>query len=259
MKRRIYATLLVLLMLLPLSATAFAAETENDGAPALYMQTASKAGETVVTVFLQGCDGVTNGRFLVSYDAETVTLASVEASGAYAVNSVNDQTAGTVALAWVGSQLTGETTLMLTLRFETVGKLSRDTVFTAESDGIYADGVLVEVAGATATTALDTTALEQAIAMAEALEQSKYTEQSFAAVEAALLEAKAVLEDPAATQTAIDEATKALNDAMAALKLIEDSVNTGDSTEIGLAFCLAAASLGGVAVLLLQDKRRNNV
>ncbi len=259
MKRRICATILALAMLLLLSTTAFATETETDSLPALSMQAATGEGEMVVTVFLQGCDGVTNGRIIVSYDAEAVVLMRVETSGAYAVSSVNDQTAGTVALAWVGSQLTGETTLMLTLRFQAVGEKPLDTAFTAESDGIYADGELVDVAGATVTTGLDTSALEQAIEKAEGLEKSKYTEKSFEAVEDALREGKAVLENPDATQAEVDAAAKALNDAMAALKLVEDNVDTGDSPAIVLAICLAAASAGGFAVLLDQNKRRSNL
>lgn len=259
MKRRIYATLLALVLLLSFSTMAFAAETEAEDSPALRMQAVQADGEIVVTVFLQGCDGVTNGRFLVSYDAEAVALAGVAASGAYAVSSINDQNAGTVALAWVGSQLTGETTLMLTLRFRTVGETFTETTYTAQSDGIYANGTLVEVMDETVTTARDTFALEQAIQKAEGLDDAKYTEQSFAAVAAALNAAKAVLADPDATQAEVDAAAKSLNDAMAALKLREDNVDTGDSTTIGLAVCLAAASVGGLAVLLAQDKRRNNV
>lgn len=259
MKIRICATLLALVMLLSLSTTAFAAETGTDSSPALRMQTAPGESETVVTVFLQGCDGVTNGRFIVSYDAEAVVLTGVETSDAYAVSSINDQTAGTVALAWVGSQLTGETTLMLTLRFQTVGEISLETTYTADSDGIYADGKLVAVMGGTVKTGLDTSALEQAIEQAEGLEETKYTEKSFAAVQDALRAAKAVLADPDATQAEVDAAAKALNDAMAALKLMEDNVDTGDSIAIGLAMCFAAASAGGMAVLFAQNKRRNRV
>lgn len=256
-KRKIYATLLVLIMLLLLSTTAFA--TETDSLPALHLQAATGEGETVVTVFLQDCDGVTNGRFVVGYDAEAFVLMDVTTSGAYAVSSVNDQTAGTVAFAWVGSQLTGEKTLMLTIRFRAVGEVSQVTTVAAESDGIYADGELVDVAGATVSAGLDTAALEQAIAKAEGLDKSEYTEKSFATVEDALQEAKEVLDDPNATQAEVDAAAQALNDAMAALKLREDNVDTGDSAMIILAVCLAAASAGGFAVLLAQNKRRDNV
>ena len=257
MKRRICATVLALMMLLLFATTAFAAET--DSLPALHMQAVAEGEETVVTVSLAGCDGVTNGRFVVSYDAEAVVLVAVETSDAYAVSSVNDQTAGTVALAWVGSQLTGERTLMLTLRFRAADESAPKTTVTAESDGVYADGELVAVAGAAVTTGLDTSALEEAIAKAEGLDKSKYTEKSFEAVEDALQEAKAVLEDPNATQETVDAAAKALNDAMEALKLKEDNVDTGDSPAVLFAVCLAAASAGGVAVLLAQNKRRSSV
>ena len=155
MTRKIYAILLAFAMLLSLSTTTFATGTEAHSAPSLYMQTAQEEGEMVVTVYLQGCAGVTNGRFIVSYDGSAVALTEVTASDAYEVGSINDQTAGTVALAWVGSRLTGEDTLMLTLRFQAVGESFAGTTYAVESDGIYADGQPVTVAGASVTTKPD--------------------------------------------------------------------------------------------------------
>lgn len=153
MKRRILAALLVLVMAMSMTTVAFAAETGTDGSAALSLEVTPGESETVVTVFLQGCDGVTNGRFVVSYDADVFTLLGVQVSDAYVVSSVNDQTAGTVALAWVGSQLTDEKTLMLTLRFEMDEEIKQDTTYTVESDGTYAGTELVEVAGDSVTVA----------------------------------------------------------------------------------------------------------
>lgn len=258
MSRKIYTMLLAFVMLLSLATTVFAAGSESDSAPALCLQTAREEGETVVTVYLQGCDGVTNGRFLVSYDAEAVVLTNVTVSGAYEVSSIHDQTPGTLALAWVGSQLTGETVLMLTLRFQAVGEPFYETTFTVESDGIYADGEPVTVAGATVTVKPDTSALEQAIEKAEALDKTMYTELTFASVEAALREAKAVMADPEATQAEIDSAVKALNDAMDALELVDENPPTFDSKTIVLTALLTAVSAVGFAALLTRDKRRDH-
>lgn len=65
----------------------------------------------------------------------------------------------------------------------------------------------------------DTSDLIKAITRANCLNESDYTEESFAAVEEALDSAKAVLADPKATQQKIDQAAAALNDAIDALEL----------------------------------------
>lgn len=259
MNRKIYATLLVFIMLLSLSTAVYATGTETDGAPALRIQTRRDEGETVVSIYLESCEGVTNGRFVVNYDADVIVHTSATVSGAYEISSINAQTPGTVALAWVGSKLTGESILMLTLRFQAISDDFVGTTYTVESDGIYADSEELSVAGATITTRPDTSALEQAIKKAEALERSKYTELSFAAVEAALTEAKAVLADPEATQAQIDDATITLNDALDALELIDENPNTFDSKVIVLTAILTAISAVSVTSLLYRDKRRNNV
>lgn len=258
MNRKIYAILMALVMLLTLPTIALATETETDGVPALLMQAQQQEGETVVTVFLQGCEGVTNGRILVSYDAQAVAFASATVSDAYAVSSINDQTAGTVALAWVGSHLTGETVPLLTLRFQIIEETFVSATYTAESDGIYADGEPVEVAEATLTTVQDTSALEKAIQEAEGLNKSLYTEQSFAAVENALREAKTVLADPEATQAELNAAAQMLNDAMAALVLLDENPPTLDNKAMVLAVFLVAASAVCFAALLKRYERRNH-
>ena len=71
----------------------------------------------------------------------------------------------------------------------------------------------------------DTSKLIRAITKANCLDKSKYTEESYAAVEEALANAKAVLADPYAKQQDVDQAAKALNDAMDAL------VETSDTPE----------------------------
>ncbi len=63
----------------------------------------------------------------------------------------------------------------------------------------------------------DTTALEAAIQAAEALVETDYTEESWAALEAAVEQAKALLTDPNATQPQVDAAVAAVKEAMQAL------------------------------------------
>lgn len=140
MRKRIFAMLLVLLLVLPLSVGVSAA----DPAAKLRMSASPGSTETTVRVSLTGCEGVTNGRFAVGYDPEAVTLKSVHASDASAVSSVNAELAGTVSFAWVGSDLTAEETLMLTLVFEHQGSAAEVT-FTAAGVEPAMEGASVTV------------------------------------------------------------------------------------------------------------------
>lgn len=151
MNRRIITMLLALVMALTLTTGVFAAETEANSSAALLLEVIRNEADVAVAVYLQGCDGVTNGRFTVNYDADAVTLTGVQTAAAYAVSSVNDRTAGAVALAWVGSQLTEEKTLMLTLCFQMDPKTA-GTTFTVEENGVYAGTEAVETASDTAYT-----------------------------------------------------------------------------------------------------------
>ena len=63
----------------------------------------------------------------------------------------------------------------------------------------------------------DTSALTKAIKKAKALDENKYTAESYAVVQEALAEAQAVLADKQSTQQDVDEAAAALNAAMDAL------------------------------------------
>ena len=63
----------------------------------------------------------------------------------------------------------------------------------------------------------DTSALTKAIKKAKALDENKYTAESYAVVQEALAEAQAVLADKQSTQQDVDEAAATLNAAMDAL------------------------------------------
>lgn len=142
--------LLALVMVVSMATGTFAAESGTDASAALELEVAQGTDTAVVSVYLTGCNGVTNGRFSVSYNAAALSLTSAVASNAYAVGSVNDRTKGTVTLAWVGSQLSAEKTLMLTLNFKVNSDAAQDLTYSAESLGIYANGTKVDVSAATA-------------------------------------------------------------------------------------------------------------
>ena len=274
-KRRLFAMLAVLAMVLSLAAVVSAEETQ---VPGLKLDVTQTGASVVIAVSLEGCDGVTNGRFTVGYDADVLTLETVETTSAYAMSSVNDETAGTVAFAWVGSALTGESTRMLTLTLAVTGTIDGEMTYTANAEGIYVDTQAVDVADDSVTlgfTTVDTTELEEAVEKAEALKPEDYTADSFAAVETALEEAAAVLADPDATQAEVDAAADKLNAAIKALVQAEDeedettkpsettkptettkpdtggNAGTGDESSIYLWIALLGASFVAIIVFLI--------
>ena len=81
----------------------------------------------------------------------------------------------------------------------------------------------------------DKTALAAAIAKAEAIpaeDESKYTKDSWEAMEKALADAKTLNADANADQTSVDNAAKALEDAIAGLKEVEPTPVPADKTKL---------------------------
>lgn len=112
MKKRIIAMLLAVLFVLSLGATVYA-----EGSGKLVLSAKYTGEQAVVTVSVENAEGLTNGVLTASYNAQELELVSAKASDASAVASINTKTAGEVRMAWVGSKLTAEQTLMLTLEF----------------------------------------------------------------------------------------------------------------------------------------------
>ena len=217
--RRFFALIAALTLVFSMAA---AVSAEEVSAPALVLDVEQTGAGVVVEVSLAGCAGVTNGRFILGFDADVLKVAEVRTTDAYAMYSVNDTAAGEVAFAWVGSELTAEKTGMVTLTLEITGTIDGDMTYTAAAQGIYADTQAVEVADAAVTVeqeqeAVNTAALEQAVEAAAKLTGEGCTEGSFAAVESALKAAKAVLADPDCTQEEVDAALAELNGAMEGL------------------------------------------
>ena len=85
------------------------------------------------------------------------------------------------------------------------------------------------------------TALQNAIKAAKAVDQTKYTDDSVAAMNKALSDAEAVKANEDAAQAEIDAAAKALNDAIAALKDKEETTDKVDKTALNEAIEKAEA------------------
>ena len=220
MKKTLIALLLALTLVFSMAMGVSATEASGDAA--LSLQVSTGKGSATVEVYLTGAAEVTNGRFTVSYDADELKLVDVKTSDVYAVDSINDTVEGSVSLAWVGSELPAEKTLMLTLTLEIAESCTKDLTYRVEANGVYAPSGEFQVAGDSVTVAynapVDTNALEQAIAAAQSLNPEDYSASSFAVVEAALDKAIAVLGNAEATQEDVDAAAKALNAAVAALR-----------------------------------------
>ena len=218
MKTKLLAFLLALAMVFSMAMSVSAADSDTTGA--LELIVGNGKGTVTVDVYLQGA-GITNGSITLQYDASVLTVADVKVSDAYAMNSVNTETAGTVTLTWVGSELTADKSLMLTLQLEVAEGTVKDLTYTAVSNGCFTDTAAVEVADASVTMAfdapVDTTELEKAIAAAEAVDSSKYTQESYAVLTAALNNAMSVLTSADATQETVNAAAKAIYDAIAGL------------------------------------------
>lgn len=150
MKRRIQALFLIIVLVLSLASNAFAAKVSApaDGSEDLSAQGIHLVGErkkdvTTVKVHLSGAEGVTNGRFVVTYNAKAVELLRAEPGDPNWISSINDLTAGEVAFAWVASDLSGDADLMLTLYFTNLDQ--QDQVYTVEAEELYVSGTSVEL------------------------------------------------------------------------------------------------------------------
>lgn len=180
----------------------------------------TESGEDTVALIVTDTT-VTDGLVKVTYDPEVLTYKDVMVSSEYvAMHSVNAEEAGTVLISWVAPEAyeaDGSALTLITVNFEGDG--------TVEAAGIAHDAEGNELT----IGSVDTSALEEAIAKAEALEEEDFTEESWSALEEAKAEAEAVLADPTATQSQVDEAAEALEAAIAAL---EEYVEPVDKSEL---------------------------
>ena len=161
MKTKILALLLALVMVCSMAFSVSAAETQE---PAFVLAVGNGKGTVTVDVYLEGGAGITNGSVTVTFDASVLTLANVQASSAYAMHSINEAE-GAITLAWVGSELTAEKTLLLTLPLEVAEGTDKDLTYTAISGGCFTNTDAVTVNDARVTVAfnvpVDTTELER--------------------------------------------------------------------------------------------------
>lgn len=135
MRKKMCAVWLALLLLLSVAAPASAAPADT---PAAISITATVKGRVVTAdVTLSNAAGATNGRIVVEYDADILTLLSAEVGSDSWISSLNQQTDGRVALAWVASDLAEGENRMLKLQFRAVDAAAASTELTAALEQLY--------------------------------------------------------------------------------------------------------------------------
>ena len=133
--------LLVLVLLLTVPVTAQAANSSQ-----WLLETATDGDIVTVTMILKGGQGMTNGRAALTY-SDGLTLTGVQAAEGFGAVSVNTAADGTIVLAWVGSDITADETVMLTASFTGARKGGS---FGAETIEGYASGKKADIAAGSA-------------------------------------------------------------------------------------------------------------
>ena len=143
MKKRFGSIVLALLLVLMISSNAAAAASDS-----VSLRVTGAVDETVVTVGVYlTAEGATNGRVEVAYDAATSELSGVVPGDSGWVVSVNDETAGLVSFAWVGSDLPVDEICLATLKFNVIGPVIHTLVLTysAQVCELYVSGTEADV------------------------------------------------------------------------------------------------------------------
>lgn len=254
-------SLLLLAALLGTLLTSAALAAETDG---VWLSVTRDTASGTVTALIVTNTTVTDGLVKLSYDSTKLTYQEIAVNGdCVAQYAVNPNEAGTVRISWVAPG-----------QYESDGagiRLIQVTFTGTDGSSLSLSGVVHDGEGnLISLVEVDTSALEAAVAEAEALDENAYTADSYAAVESALTAAKAVLADPTATQEEVDAAAKALSDAIDALVIRTtepttpatkpgqggSSSDTGDDSQLGLAIAvMAICAVSIVAVAVIMKKR----
>ena len=200
---RIIAVLVVMCMM---ATVAMAAEA---GKVWLSVTQSANGQDTVALVITDTT--VTDGLIKITYDSEKLTYQDVTVSSEHvAMHAVNADNAGEVLISWVAPEeyeSDGSAITLIEVQFA-----GADDALELTGEAHDAEGNVIAIG------TVDTSALEEAVENAKALEKEDYTEESWEALEDALENAEEVLKDPTATQEEVDAATEALEEAMDALE-----------------------------------------
>lgn len=135
MKKKLTNLILVVLCIGLLSSGALLAEDAQERNTALALDWSA---DNALSVSLTAQDA-TNGRLLVSYDP-ALKLEGVKAADSDWIVSTDTTTPGTIAFAWVASDLPAESTLMLTAQFDAIVD---GAAIRAEATELYENGAVL--------------------------------------------------------------------------------------------------------------------
>lgn len=279
-RKTVGTLLLAVIFCITLAGAVFAAESGS-----LWLNITESADGQSTAALIVTDTTVTDGNVTVHYDSSVLTYEGIEVTEDYvAMYAVNAEEEGTVRIAWVAPEAwesNGDTVCLIQVNFSGAEETSTITL-TGTAYG--ADSQMIIVGE------VDTAELEKAIADAKALDETRYTEESYAAVEDALADAEALLAGTA-SQEQIDAATEALRSAIAALEpkpaatepteapteepsteaatepatesatepttKPSETPGTGDTFRLGLAIALIAISAVGIVILVILLVKKN--
>ena len=251
---------LSLLVLAALIGTLMTTAVLADENPGVWLRVTEDPQQGTVTVLIVTNTTVTSGNVKLSYDSGALTYREITVnSDCVLQHSVNPNTPGAVKIAWVapGAYAADGSGLEL-----------MRVIFTGtDASSLELSGVIHDSIGdPISLTAVDTGALEAAIANAEALDPAAYSAETWAKVASALEQAKGTLADPTVTQAEADAAAAALNAAIAALEDApsappqepDDGGNsdTGDQTPLVPIFIVMGVCLAGIIVVVILMIRK---
>jgi len=189
----------------------------NDGSLETRMAVQDAPGPWTMTFDLEDTYTVEKLRFLEYENAGTTRSSSTKVE-ILAADGVWKTVASNFSLNcrnWVEVPLTNAIGSKLRITFDVNNQSTASaTIYEITATGALCDEV----------PSLQTAALQEAIAAARAVDVTKYTEGTAAALQAALANAESVLADPSADQEQVDAAAKTLTDAIAALEPAEVNV-----------------------------------
>lgn len=144
MRKKMCAMLLAVLLVFTAAVPAMAADAsvQTDAAASLSITASYKGNIVTAKVTLSGAEGVTNGRIIAVYDPSVLTLLAADEGSDSWIGSINSETEGQVALAWVASDLAAGENRMLTLQFQVTSRAA-STKLTAVAVELYRSGVSV--------------------------------------------------------------------------------------------------------------------
>lgn len=221
-KKHVLAILMALCLVLACVPVNQAAAAEESGS--LWLRHLPIDGG--VTMALVADTAIGSGVITITYDKDVYIFQELTVDSAYVLaHAVNDKEAGTIKISWIGKGAESGAYVLMRLQFVV-------NFASAGNLNVEFSGSVQNVNGeAVAITKLDFGAFNVAAYQADNLKAEDYTDDSFAAVQAALAAGNAQANVETVTQAQVDAATQALKTAMDNLVVYVPEPEPTDPTE----------------------------